>query len=876
MRPTAPSVPFFEIERLAAHKLFVATFSCYKSFSFSDVPIVVYTSRPFKIVIKGISLGGGVDGIRNCATDFYLMDCHRYVVPTGKDNFIVSAGRPNMVPAGRTIVSPGSIIFGPGKTTVLLSIPDDHVADFHYMDDHGIYGMQSMARRLALKNQRWLELLLLMICTQVEDSEIDNQWIFTHSSSQSPAILHFSKARSHSSGNVLQDVLHSLVAESEPEQQVAYEDFEQIDKLDLEEMDIKWQMAMLSVRVNKFEKKVGRKIEFDKKEAARNLGKRRLIINALITVDTIGEFTEEHEFWGWMRILLPKKFASWSMTSEVCKADSMKVVASPLLGLLSIDHIDLDESQMSYGTKSSTSGDSNSVSNDFVSCDNSDKSSEVNTNDFASSDSSVKSSEPKSNDSTSCASTSSVSTSESEADIEHCHFRKNNSSASKSCFVCGSYLHLIKDCNYYETQYANDFDGVGYPQRNHWDNVLKSLVNQFVHKQYSQALRYVVEDILLSYSGGGKVVLGSHIEIKFTGVPKNNVDLHISTWPIFLRSKADPRASAFGGGEGRITGKGTIRTPKRIEFSSQTTDCLVLSNDFKLLDESMVLLRASNTSHYKAITAVSSISEPLQLLYMDLFGPTSIRSIDSNIMLKTSCIKKVKAIRCDNGAEFKNAKMIELCGEKGIKRDYSNARTPQQNGVAERKNRTLIEAARTINRAYRVYHMANKRVEETMNLRFLEEKANIQGISHEYTKMFLLTLQVSTAEPKDTSDAPVMSKLFLVPSYLQQELTGERSRTRRRKETTYDAERLGWLKVSVLLVGVPVPSGSPTDSFFDVEPTTLILQSIWTLEIMYTHLAVRVEILKQTKASSSLSITSYGYCLKIISSGWSLVLAVLG
>ncbi|GJX40924.1 putative ribonuclease H-like domain-containing protein [Tanacetum coccineum] len=58
--------------------------------------------------------------------------------------------------------------------------------------------------------------------------------------------------------------------------------------------------------------------------------------------------------------------------------------------------------------------------------------------------------------------------------------------------------------------------------------------------------------------------------------------------------------------------------------------------------------------------------------------------------------KKVKGIRCDNGTEFKNAKLIELCGEKGIKRDYSNPRTPQQNGVAERKNRTLIEAARTM------------------------------------------------------------------------------------------------------------------------------------------------------------------------------------
>ncbi|GJW64902.1 copia protein [Tanacetum coccineum] len=46
--------------------------------------------------------------------------------------------------------------------------------------------------------------------------------------------------------------------------------------------------------------------------------------------------------------------------------------------------------------------------------------------------------------------------------------------------------------------------------------------------------------------------------------------------------------------------------------------------------------------------------------------------------------------------EFKNKDIIEFCGSKGIKREYSNARTPQQNGVAERKNSTLIEAARTI------------------------------------------------------------------------------------------------------------------------------------------------------------------------------------
>ncbi|GJZ64597.1 ribonuclease H-like domain-containing protein [Tanacetum coccineum] len=40
--------------------------------------------------------------------------------------------------------------------------------------------------------------------------------------------------------------------------------------------------------------------------------------------------------------------------------------------------------------------------------------------------------------------------------------------------------------------------------------------------------------------------------------------------------------------------------------------------------------------------------------------------------------------------------MNQFCGIKGIKREFSNARTPQQNGVAKRKNRTLIEAARTM------------------------------------------------------------------------------------------------------------------------------------------------------------------------------------
>nr|GEU95081.1 hypothetical protein [Tanacetum cinerariifolium] len=57
---------------------------------------------------------------------------------------------------------------------------------------------------------------------------------------------------------------------------------------------------------------------------------------------------------------------------------------------------------------------------------------------------------------------------------------------------------------------------------------------------------------------------------------------------------------------------------------------------------------------------------------------------------------KVKVIRCDNGTEFKNREMNQFCEMKGIMRQYNVARTHQQNGVPKRRNRTLIEAARTM------------------------------------------------------------------------------------------------------------------------------------------------------------------------------------
>jgi transposase InsO family protein len=114
---------------------------------------------------------------------------------------------------------------------------------------------------------------------------------------------------------------------------------------------------------------------------------------------------------------------------------------------------------------------------------------------------------------------------------------------------------------------------------------------------------------------------------------------------------------------------------------------------------------------------------------MDLFGPVAYISIDGNKyglvnvndyshftwalflqdkietqeVLKRFLRKaqnkfdvKLKKIRSDNSTEFKNTQVEDFLDEEGIKHEFSVPYTPQQNGVTKRKNRTLIEMARTM------------------------------------------------------------------------------------------------------------------------------------------------------------------------------------
>ncbi|GJV55060.1 putative ribonuclease H-like domain-containing protein [Tanacetum coccineum] len=202
---------------------------------------------------------------------------------------------------------------------------------------------------------------------------------------------------------------------------------------------------------------------------------------------------------------------------------------------------------------------------------------------------------------------------------------------------------------------------------------------------------------------------------------------------------------AFAGSSkgGKITGKGKIRTGKldfedvyfvkELKFNlfsvSQMCDRKnsVLFTDLnvillevlpsKIFENDYTCVACQKGKQHKATCnskLLNSVCQPLQILHMDLFGPTFVKSIMGKMYclvvtdetcgilkdfitgIENQLDHKVKIIKCDNGTEFKNYEMNQLCRIKGIKREFSNARTPQQNGVAERKNRTLIEAARTM------------------------------------------------------------------------------------------------------------------------------------------------------------------------------------
>ncbi|GKE12136.1 putative ribonuclease H-like domain-containing protein, partial [Tanacetum coccineum] len=245
------------------------------------------------------------------------------------------------------------------------------------------------------------------------------------------------------------------------------------------------------------------------------------------------------------------------------------------------------------------------------------------------------------------------------------------------------------------------------------------------------------------------------------------------------------------------------RSPKR------EAECLVLALDFEKDHTCVACQKGKQHKASFKTKLVISISQPLQTLHMDLFGPTSVRSINHKIYY---LVVIGDYSRCDNGTEFKNNDMNQFCGMKGIKKEFCVARTPQQNGVAERKNKILIEVARTMladsllpttfwpeavnlqekfdrkadegffvgyfinSKAFTVFNPRTRKVEQNLHITFVENKPNAIGSGPDWLFDIDLLTNFMNYEPvtignqtnknasiKDNVDAIPTQQYILIP-----------------------------------------------------------------------------------------------------------------
>nr|GEV29203.1 retrovirus-related Pol polyprotein from transposon TNT 1-94 [Tanacetum cinerariifolium] len=242
----------------------------------------------------------------------------------------------------------------------------------------------------------------------------------------------------------------------------------------------------------------------------------------------------------------------------------------------------------------------------------------------------------------------------------------------KACFVCGSMSHLIKDYTFHEDRMArksvlpnNAGKGTGHKEsRPVWNNVRR--INH--QNKFSQTTVFIRSGRIpvsatkpkaaASTSAAKPVNTGHpHQALKNKGIVDSGC------------SRRMTRNKAYLSNYQQINDGGFVAFGSSREGKAAQSHLLVVTDDFS---------RFSWVFFFATKDETSKVLKPFITV------------------IKNQINKKVKVIRCDNGTKFKNRDLDEFCGMKGIKREYSNARTSQQNKVAERKYRTLIKAARTM------------------------------------------------------------------------------------------------------------------------------------------------------------------------------------
>nr|GEV03292.1 hypothetical protein [Tanacetum cinerariifolium] len=139
---------------------------------------------------------------------------------------------------------------------------------------------------------------------------------------------------------------------------------------------------------------------------------------------------------------------------------------------------------------------------------------------------------------------------------------------------------------------------------------------------------------------------------------------------------------AFGGNPkgGKISGKGKIRTAPD---ENQVLLRVPMENNMYNVDLKNIVSSRDLTCLFTKATLDESN------LWHRRLGHINFKTLNKLVKgIENLHSLKMKIIKSDNGIKFKNNDLNRLCGMKGIKREFSVPRTPQQNGIVERKNRT--------------------------------------------------------------------------------------------------------------------------------------------------------------------------------------------
>ncbi|GKA75020.1 ribonuclease H-like domain-containing protein, partial [Tanacetum coccineum] len=490
------------------------------------------------------------------------------------------------------------------------------------------------------------------------------------------------------SSSYTDELMYSFFANQSSGPHLDHEDLEQLDEFDLEEMDLKWQVAMISIRLKKFYKKTGRKLHFDAKEPVR-FNKTKV---ECYNCHKKGNFARECRSKG------NTGCVDWTNHAED-EQENFALMAYSNSG---------SDTEMSKRDESGL-GYEDQVHDGVLSYEN-----EVFQSVFDSRSSDVEDS--------------------------HVHDRFANVEGMHAVPppMTGNYMPSGPDR---ETDDSIFTYGPKQSKTSESDTQTSNY-NSYESNSSAETLEYVPEPVV--------------VEPKVVSEPK--------VWsddPIIEEYESDTVLTRTGripvntARQNLSSQAATTNTTRKVNIARPIVNEIRPRNNFykshspirrpfnrTTTPKANFLNQKVNTAEVKAVSAIGGKREtavkpsadplgrpkpkmawvPKEIIFLLMYristkrfkGTKGISIVDvQDTGLETKYLVKyqdynrwpvvlecskgyINGKRCDNGTELKNKDIIEFCGSKGIKREYSNAKTPQQNEVAERKNMTLIEAARTM------------------------------------------------------------------------------------------------------------------------------------------------------------------------------------